>query len=222
MRISIIIGVVALALGCATTGQNEQKSQALSAQDQAQQSLQAAADAQKRAAGEQQKAEADQQKVEEAQRALASAQAELRGQRMKAQQAQEQARQLSQEAQQDATEQQQQALQLQQQQAQRYQDLNAQHTQSWTKEQTVEGRVVQASGDHLRVRTQDQGLMSLDVSSSTAITGQVQPGADVRASYQLIDGKAKALKIEVLSDQHPGQENLNPPPPAENTPNPNR
>ena len=97
----IIIGAIALALGCATTGQQEQKSQALSAQDQAHQSLQAAADAQKRAVDEQKKAEAAQKDVEDAQRALADAQAKLRGQRVKAQQAQADARRLSEEAHQD-------------------------------------------------------------------------------------------------------------------------
>src|SRR5205807_1783713 len=118
--------------------------------------------------------------------------------------------------------QQQQALQFQQQQAEQNQQLNDQRTRSWTKEQTVEGRIVQASGDQLRVRTSDQGLMNLDLSSSTAITGQLQPGSDVRASYQMIDGKAKALKIEVLQSAQQGQENLTPPPPAQDTPNPNR
>src|SRR5213079_3024709 len=129
----IIIGAIALALGCATTGQQEQKSQALSAQDQAHQSLQAAADAQKRAVDEQKKAEAAQKDVEDAQRALADAQAKLSGPRAQAQQ-----------------------------DAQQKQALNQDRTQSWTQEQTLSGRVVRRSGDQLRVRTDDQGLMNLD------------------------------------------------------------
>ena len=216
---NIISGAIALALGCATTGQQETRSQALSAQDQAHQSLQAAADAQKRALDEQKKAEAAQKDVEDAQRALADAQAKLRGQRVKAQQAQADARRLSEEAHQDATDQQQQALQLQQQDAQQKQALNQDRTQSWTQEQTLSGRVVRRSGDQLRVRTDDQGLMNLDVTDATAVSldgrsgslDQIQPGSDVRASYQMIDGKAKALKIDVTSSS-PRQDQSTPPP----------
>ena len=217
----VMVGAVALALGCATTGQQESKSPALSAQDQAHQSLQAAADAQKRAVDEQRKAEAAQKDVEDAQRALADAQAKLRGQRVKAQQAQDDARRLSEEAQKDASEQQQQALQLQQQDAQQKAALNQDRTQSWTQEQTLEGRVVRKSGNQLRVRTQDQGLMNLDVGDTTAVSfdgrsgslDQIQPGSDVRASYQMIDGKAKALKIDIVSStqQPPDQQQSLPP-----------
>src|SRR5438477_257439 len=129
---NIIVAAIALALGCATTAQQETKSQALSAQDQAHQSLQAAADAQ---------------------------------------------------------------------------------------EQTLSGRVVRRSGDQLRVRTDDQGLMNLDVTDATAVSldgrsgslDQIQPGSDVRASYQMIDGKAKALKIDVTSSS-PRQDQSTPPP----------
>jgi hypothetical protein len=80
--------------------------------------------------------------------------------------------------------------------------------QSWTAEQNLSGTVVRKSGDQIRVRTQDQGLMNLDVTDSTAISldgqkasvDQIQPGEDVRASYQMIDGKAKALTIDVSSN----------------------
>lgn len=205
---NLIIGAIALALGCATAGQ-ESKSQTVSAQEQAHQSLQAAADAQKRAADEQKKVEQDQEAVKEAQKDLANAQANLRGQRVKAQQAQQEARRLSEQAQRDAQEQQQQALDLQQQQAQQTRRLNDQRSQSWTREQNVEGRVVQANAQQLQVRTQDQGLMNLQITDSTAINlngrsgsvDQIQPGSDVRASYQMIDGKAKALQIDVTSTQ---------------------
>ncbi|MFN2549514.1 MAG: hypothetical protein ABR567_18985 [Myxococcales bacterium] len=205
---NIIIGAVALALGCATTGQQEQRSQAMSAQEQAHQSLQAAADAQKKASDEQAKAEKAQKDVEDAQRALADAQAKLRGQRQIARQAQQEAQRLNQEAQRETQDHQQQALQYQDQQSQQQHQLNQERAQSWTQEQTLSGRVVRKSGDQLRVRTEDQGVMNLDLSGTTAVSvdgraataDQIQPGSDVRASYQMIDGKAKALKIDVTSN----------------------
>jgi len=219
MRRNIIVGAIALALGCATTGQQESKSPAVSAQEQAHQSLQAAADSQKKAADEQAKAEKAQKEVEDAQRALADAQAKLRAQRLKAQQAQDEARRLSDESQREAQEQQQQALQLQQQQAQTNSQLNQERLQTWTQEKTLEGTVVRKSGDQIRVRTPDQGMMNLDVTDSTAVSvngragsaDQIQPGEDVRASYQMIDGKAKALQIDVTSNSTDQQ----PPPPKD-------
>lgn len=214
---NIIIGAIALALGCATTGQQEQKSQALSAQEQAHQSLQAAADAQKKAADEQAKVEKDQKDVQDAQKALADAQAKLRGQRQIARQAQEEAQRLNREATQDASQQQQQALTYQQQQAQQQQRLNENRTQSWTAEQTLNGKVVRKTNDQLRVRTQEQGLMNLDIGDSTAVSvdgrkasiDQIQPGDDVRASYQMIDGKAKAVTLDVTSNASNTQQDQN-------------
>lgn len=212
---NIIIGAIALALGCATTGQQqEQKSQTMSAQEQAHQSLQAAADAQKKAADEQAKVEKYEKDVQDAQRALADAQAKLRGQRQIARQAQQDAQRLNEQAQQEAQTQQQQALTLQQQQAQQNQRLNESRTQSWTAEQTLNGKVVRKTGDQLRVRTDDQGLMNLDIGDSTAVSvdgrkatvDQIQPGDDVRASYQMIDGKAKALTLDVTSNAQQNQQ----------------
>jgi hypothetical protein len=51
--------------------------------------------------------------------------------------------------------------------------------------------------------------MSLKLSDSTAVTidgkpsspTQIQPGSDVRASYQVVDGQPTALKIDVTSNQ---------------------
>ena len=203
----LMIVAVALAVGCAMGGQETKKSEAMNAQDQAHQALVSAADAQKRASDEQAKAEKAQTDVEQAQRSLADAQAKLRGQRMKAQQAQADAQRLSQQAQQDVQEHQQAALSAQQTQAQQSRQLNQGHLDSWTQQKVLEGRVVQASGNELQVKTADQGTMKLDVSDSTAVNldgrgatlSQIQPGSDVRASYQLIDGKAKALHIDVTS-----------------------
>ena len=65
----------------------------------------------------------------------------------------------------------------------------------------------QASSDQLKVRSGDRE-MALKVNDSTAVTvdgkpsstAQIQPGSDVRASYQMVDGQATALKIDVTSN----------------------
>lgn len=124
------------------------------------------------------------------QQAADDAQARLSGQRMKAKQAQDDARRMSEQAQTEVQQEQKQASQFQEQQTQK----------------DLEGRVMQASGDEIQVRTSDQQLVKLDVTDSTSVNfngrsgkiSQVQPGSDVRASYQLIDGKAKALQIDVM------------------------
>lgn len=204
---NMIVVAVALAFGCAMGGQETKKSQAMTAQDQAHAQLQQAADAQKRASEEQAKAEAAQRDVEHAQKALADAQAKERGQRVKAQQAQQDAQRLTQQAQQFAQEQQSQALEAQQQEASQNRQLNQDRQQKWTQEQTLRGRVISASSDELQVRSSSQGTMKLGLTDTTAIrldgrsgsASQIQPGSDVRASYQMIDGKARALKIDVTS-----------------------
>ena len=231
MKKLIVLPAIALAFGCAMGGQETKKSEAMSAQDQAHQQLQQAADAQKRAADEQAQAEKDQQDVVQAQKALADAQARLRGQRMKARQAQEEARRLSQQATQEASQEQQQALQLQESQSQRNSQLNQSRSQEWTSQKDVQGRVLSASGDELQIRSSDQQLMKLGVTGSTAINGdgrsgtaaQIQPGSDVRASYQMIDGKAKALTIDVTSagqSSQPSEQNVPAPPADQNAQTP--
>jgi colicin import membrane protein len=203
----LMIVAIALAVGCATGGQETKKSEAINAQDQAHQALVSAADAQKRASDEQAKAEKAQTNVEQAQRALADSQAKSRGQRMKAEQAQSDAQRLSQQAQQDVAEHQAAAMSAQQTQAQQSRQLNQGHLDSWTQQKVLEGRVIRVSGNELQIKTIDQGMMKLDVSDSTAVNldgqganlAQIRPGADVRASYQLIDGKAKALHVDATS-----------------------
>ena len=210
MRKTMWVAPLALTFGCAMFGggsSNNQKSQAAQAQDQAHQSLQAAADAQKKAANEQAKAEQLQQEVTQKQKELADAQARLRAQRVKAQQAQQDAQQLTRTAQQEAQQQQKQASQLQQSQSKEMQQTNQERMQNWTQEQNARGTLVSASGDQVQIRTQDQDLLKLHVTDSTAVTlngqtaqiSQLQPGADVRASYQEVDGQAKALTIQATS-----------------------
>ena len=207
MKNMVWIAGLALAVGCASGGQETKKSEAQSAQDQAHQTLQAAADAQKKAADEQAKAEKMQQDVTQKQKELADAQAKLRGQRMKAQQAQQDAQQAAQTAQQEARQQQQQASQLQKTQSQEMQQRNQQRVQDWTQEQKAQGTLVQAGSDQLQIRTQDQGLLKLQVTDATAVTldghsssiAELKPGSEVRASYQTVQGESKALTIQATS-----------------------
>lgn len=132
------------------------------------------------------------------QKELTDAQASVRSQRAKAEQAQRDAQVASENAQQQAQQLQQQAMQKQQMRS---------VTQSGTQEQNVTGKVVQAQGDQLQVRMQDQDLLQLQITESTTVkvngqvasVSQIQPGSDVRASYQMVDGKAKALKIDSTS-----------------------
>ena len=201
------IALVALSVGCAFGGQETKKSETRTAQDQAHQALQQAADAQKRAADEQAKAEQAQAEVTQKQKELADAQAKLRGQRAKAEQAQRDAQAATRQAQEEASQQQSQAMQSQQSQAQQMRSVNEERQQTWTKEQNVRGRVVSAGSDQVQVRTSDQDVMSLKITDSTLVRlngqeaslNQIQPGSDVRASYQMVDGQAKALQIDVTS-----------------------
>jgi hypothetical protein len=207
MRNTLWIAGLALAFGCAMGGQETKKSETRTAQDGAQKSLQQAADAQKRAADEQAKVEKFQQDVTQRQKDLADAQAKLRGQIAKAEQSQKDAQTATQQAQQEAQQQQTQAMQTQKTETQQMRSQNQQRTQSWTQEQNAQGTVVQAGSDNLQIRTQDKDLLQLQVSDATAVTlngqtasvSQLQPGSTIRASYQMVDGKAKALTIEATS-----------------------
>jgi colicin import membrane protein len=210
MRNTIWVAGVALCFGCAMFGggsDNAKKSETRTAQDQAHQSLQAAADAQKKAADEQAKAEQAQQNVTKKQKELADAQAQLRGQIAKAEQAQRDAQQATKTAQSEASQQQQQAMTTQKTESQQMQTSAQKNQQTWTQEQSARGTVVQAGSDQLQIRTQDKDLLQLQITDATAVTlngqtssvSQLQPGSDVRASYQMVDGKAKALKIDATS-----------------------
>jgi exonuclease VII large subunit len=196
--------VPALALGCASGSSNQPKSEAAQTQTQAQQALQRAADAQKQALAEQQKAEQLQQEVTQKQKDLADAQARLTAQRAKAEQAQREAQRLSAQAQQDAQRQQQEALQLQRQQAQTQQQMTQQNQQQLMQTKTVRGKAVTASNGEVLVRAPAQGDLRLKTTDSTTVTidgksaslDQIQPGHDVRATYQVVDGQPVAVVIE--------------------------
>ena len=210
MRNTMWVAAVALSFGCAMFGggsDNAKKSETRTQQDQAHQSLQAAADAQKKASDEQAKAEQAQRNVTQKQKELADAQAQLRGQIAKAEQAQRDAQQATKTAQTEASRQQQQAMQTQRTESQQMQSSAQQKQQTWTQEQSARGTVVQAGSDQLQIRTQDKDLLQLQITDSTAVTfngqttsvSQLQPGSEVRASYQMVDGKAKALRIDATS-----------------------
>jgi hypothetical protein len=200
------IAAAGLAVGCAMGGQQTKQSETISAQSQATQSFQAAADAQKRATEEQQKAEQAHQEVIAAQKALADAQAKQQGQQAKAEQAQADAQRLASAANQQGSMSQQQASQTQQTEAEQRQQTVEQN-KSWTEAQNVQGKLISAGNGSIAVRTDDQQTMQLSVSDSTAVTldgrtsnaSQLTPGTDVRASYQMVDGKAQALRIRARS-----------------------
>jgi len=144
--------------------------------------------------------------VTQKQKELADAQAKLRGQTAKAEQAQRDAQEANRLAQQESAQHQQQALQTQRSETQQMRSQHQQN-QSWTQEQTASGTVVQAGSDQVQIRTQDKDLLQLQITDSTAVTlngqtasaAQLQPGTDVRASYQMVDGQSKALKIDATS-----------------------
>jgi len=209
MRITTWIAALALATGCAMFGGSSEskKSETRTAQDQATQTLQQAADAQKKAADEQAKVEKLQQEVTQKQKDLADAQARLRAQVAKAEQAQRDAQEANRKAQQQSQQQQKAALQTQQTETQQMRSTNQERLQTWSQEKSVSGRVLNASGDRLEIRTADQNGLGLKVTDSTAVrvdgktatVNDIRPGADVRASYQVVDGEAKALTIDATS-----------------------
>jgi hypothetical protein len=198
---------LALAVGCATFGHQDQPaSQTVSAQNTATQSFQQAADSQKRATDEQQKAEQAHRNVIELQRQLAAAEAASRAQQARADQAQADARRLAEVAHEQGTASQQDAALAQQNETQEHQQ-QLQNNAQWTQQQELQGRLVSTGSDSIAVRTSDQQMLRLNVSDSTNVTldgraaniGQLSPGSDVRASYQMIDGHAQALKIRARS-----------------------
>jgi len=211
MRITAWIAGLALASGCAMFGgsseSSSKKSETRTAQDQAHQALQQASDAQKKAADEQAKVEQYQEDVTKKQKELADAQARLKGQIAKAEQAQRDAQDANRVAQQESQLQQSQASKVQRSEAQQMNSTNQERLQTWSQDKDVSGQVVQAQGNSLQLRTSDQGLLELQVTDSTSVKingqtatlSQIKPGSEVRANYQVVDGKAKALSIAATS-----------------------
>jgi hypothetical protein len=166
--------------------------------------MQRAADAQKKATEEQAKGEASQKDVEQAQKALADAQAKARAQQVRAQEAQLEAQKLSQQANKSAGELQHEAVKSQRQQK-RTNEQAVQKNLASTDPRHASGQILESSGNHVRLRTGSNRNLALDMSDATAVTidgkpasvSQVQPGSNVRATYQMVDGRAKALSIEV-------------------------
>lgn len=191
--------------GCAMMHGSESKSETTSAQNAAHDQFQRAADAQKQATEEQQKAEEADKQVADTQKALAEAEAKAKGQHEKATQAQANAQKLAQEASQQGMQQQQSASSAMQRETTAQGQQVAQR-ESWRQQKSISGKVVEASGSNLRVRsagqTDDMNL-ALDDSTALRVNGrsaksdQIQPGDEVRASYQMVDGKATAVRVDV-------------------------
>lgn len=209
------------ASGCAMLHGSESKSDTTSAQNAAHDQFQRAADAQKQATEEQQKAEQADREVADAQKALAQAEAKAKGQHAKATEAQANARTQAEQASQQGMQEQQQATSAMQRESTAQGAQNAQR-ESWREQKSISGRVVEASGSNLRVRSSGQaGDVDLLLDDSTALrvdgraakTDQIQPGDEVRASYHLIDGKATAVRVDVRkpSAAPPSPSGANPP-----------
>ena len=203
----LLVVIPAFAVACATSSPSSsgKQSETARAQTSAQSSFQRAADAQKNALAEQNKAEEADRQVTEAQKKFADAQGKARAQHARAEQAQRDAQRLAQETQQQGAQSQREAMQSQKTEAQTAQQIQSGNQQAWMQSRTIEGQVSSASTEDLTVRSASQGDVQLKLNDSTAIMidGQkgtamdIQPGSDVRASYQMVDGKATAVRLEV-------------------------
>ncbi|MGZ6144176.1 MAG: hypothetical protein ACXWLM_12615 [Myxococcales bacterium] len=197
--------VAAALAACATSGEAKQ-GELVTAQQKAQVTSQTAADAQKVAASEQLKAEQDKRDLTVAQQNQTAAETALREQRSKAEAAQVEARTTAEAAHQQGIRAQTESTLNQQTLAQ--QERAATEQQAAKMEQTVQGRVVSLQGNDLLIWTPQSQNMNLDLSSSMvrvdgqqSSAAQIKPGSDVRASYKMVDGKAKVLQIDVTSQQ---------------------
>jgi hypothetical protein len=71
----------------------------------------------------------------------------------------------------------------------------------------VEGTALGMEGDVLRLRTDDEGEMTLRLDASTVVTfdgrdgsaSQIEAGASVRAIYLMVNGEALAVRLEISS-----------------------
>jgi hypothetical protein len=204
MTKTLCLALAVMAVGCASGG-SEKKSETVAGQSSAGGQYQRAADAQKKATDEQTKAESAQKDVEQAQKALAEAQAKARGQQVKAQQAQVEAQTLGRQASQSGTALQHEAVQSQRQKKRTNQQDIEKKQAAWTDQKHASGQLLESSGNQVRVRTGNKRDLALDMSDATAVTidgkpgsiSQVQPGSNVRATYQMVDGRAKALSVDV-------------------------
>jgi hypothetical protein len=211
MKIHWLTAVPAITLAaCASSSggaKNQPPSETQRLQDQAVRAFERAAEAQHRATEEQAKAEETQQKVVEAQRAFAAAQAQALAQVAKAEQAQREARQIELQEHQRVARAQQHAMQMQKTEARTLQQIRKGNLQNWTEPKQVAGTAVEANNDAVLVRSRDRGDLRLKLNPSTAISvdgkqgnaTEIQPGSDVRASYQVIDGDPTAVKLDVKS-----------------------
>lgn len=192
---------LAASTGCASTGT---KSDTASAQGAASGQFQRAADAQKQAAEEQAKAEQVDKDVASAQKSLAEAEAKAKGQHARAATAQATARQLGQQASHQGVQEQKQAATSMKRETAAT-GAQAQEREAWRDQQNVAGRVVETSGNSLRVRPPGKSDLNVALNDSSAVrlngrvakTDQIQPGDEVRVAYQIVDGKATAVRVDV-------------------------
>lgn len=213
-----VAAALAAASGCEERNRNRSPGeQVVDAQKQSEDVLKRAEQAQRKATDEQKDAARAQEDVQRAQQRLTEQQAKAQKETQQAQQAQQQAQQEAQKASGNAQQAQQSAIQAQQSQQQQYQQSQQQYAQGQVaanpqgaaKSQSVDGVVVQANPSELVLKTSSDPQLRLKVSGTTAVTvngqqgsvDQLQEGNQVRASYQLVDGQATAVKIDAAPQQ---------------------
>jgi hypothetical protein len=210
MKIGCVTAAAAMALlACSHSsgGASNQVSETQRLQGEAVQAFERAAEAQHRASDEQAKAEEAQHQVTEAQRQLAETQARALAQVAKAEQTQREARQLEQQEHAKLSRLQQQALLMQRTEAQTLRQIHQGNLQRWTETKQLTGTALDSSSEVVRVRSRTAGDLPLKLNESTAIIVDgrqtdamgIQPGSNVRASYQMIDGQPTAVKLDVRS-----------------------
>jgi myosin heavy subunit len=204
-------------------GQGQQEGSQASATQKAGQSLERAAEEQKQAADKQEEVASTQQELSEKREDLQQAKEKAEQTLNESQREQQEARSASQEAEQatagaqkeSATQAQREAEQTQAQMQERQQTSQAQAEQqlaqradatSAASQKTVNGQVVRADPQELVLRqagtTEPDLRIRIDPSTSISVDGQqgaidaLQPGMEVRASYDASGAEPKAVKIE--------------------------
>ncbi len=199
--------------GCAgrQTAESPTARHVQSAQQQSQQALDRAAEAQKRASRQGERVAQAQREVQDAQRRLTEAQERLVNEQAKAEQLQQQAI----EARMQATRE----VEASQQEASRALTQQGQHVKR--REQTFSGQVSQAAADSIVVTPQVGEPMRFKVTGNTQVqidgrkasSAQIQQGGDARVAYQVSGTEPTATVIQVITGE-PGRV-AQPPPAAE-------
>jgi len=214
-KLPAALGLMALLAGCASEKAQQQPmtrtEQVAQAQKRSQQALEQAREAQEQANRQQREADKAREQVAKKERELAKQQAELRDaqrelaqarqraeqERQQAIQAQRRARQETQRAQQVVAQAQQRALELQRNQV------------------TVSGEVTAVRANEIVIRDPATPRpLRLAVQEDTVVTKdgeraslrELPSGAEVRATYQFVDGEPVATELDVSTEEDTSQQ----------------